>query len=73
MLVQAAKDALLNDQARQLSTPPARVHQGLVISGARFVSTLAESQALCTELPDARAVEMERGPSVTTPLARQLS
>ena len=34
-------------------------HQGLVISGDRFVSTNAESQALRTVLPDALAVEME--------------
>lgn len=34
-------------------------HQGLVISGDRFVSTTAESDALRTALPDALAVEME--------------
>lgn len=36
-----------------------QVHQGLIISGDRFVSTTAECQALQTELPDALAVEME--------------
>lgn len=36
-----------------------RVHEGLVISGDRFVSTAAESLALRTELPQALAVEME--------------
>ena len=36
-----------------------RVHQGLVISGDRFVSTSAESQALRQALPEALAVEME--------------
>jgi adenosylhomocysteine nucleosidase len=36
-----------------------RVHHGLIISGDRFVSRSAESQALRTELPDALAVEME--------------
>jgi adenosylhomocysteine nucleosidase len=36
-----------------------RVHQGLVISGDRFVSTSAESHALRHSLPDALAVEME--------------
>jgi adenosylhomocysteine nucleosidase len=36
-----------------------QVHQGLIISGDRFVSTTTESQALQTELPDALAVEME--------------
>jgi adenosylhomocysteine nucleosidase len=36
-----------------------RVHQGLIISGDRFVSTSAESQALRQALPEALAVEME--------------
>lgn len=36
-----------------------RMHQGLVVSGDRFVATSAESQALRTALPDALAVEME--------------
>lgn len=36
-----------------------RCHQGLLISGDRFVSTTAESEALRRELPDALAVEME--------------
>jgi adenosylhomocysteine nucleosidase len=36
-----------------------RLHQGLVISGDRFVATTAESQALQGELPEALAVEME--------------
>lgn len=36
-----------------------RVHQGLIVSGDRFVSTTAESQALQRSLPDALAVEME--------------
>jgi adenosylhomocysteine nucleosidase len=40
-----------------LDTP--RLHQGLLISGDRFVATTAESQALQRELPDALAVEME--------------
>lgn len=34
-------------------------HEGLLISGDRFVSTTAESEALRRELPDALAVEME--------------
>ncbi len=34
-------------------------HQGLLISGDRFVSTTAESDALRRELPEALAVEME--------------
>jgi adenosylhomocysteine nucleosidase len=35
------------------------VHEGLVASGDRFVSTAAESRALAQALPDALAVEME--------------
>jgi adenosylhomocysteine nucleosidase len=35
------------------------VHEGLIISGDRFVATSAESDALRRELPDALAVEME--------------
>lgn len=35
------------------------VHQGLLVSGDRFVSRTAESQALQAELPDALAVDME--------------
>lgn len=38
---------------------PARVHEGLIVSGDRFVSTAAESAALRTLLPEALAVEME--------------
>ena len=36
-----------------------RLHEGLVISGDRFVSTAVESEALRKALPDALAVEME--------------
>jgi len=36
-----------------------RLHQGLLISGDRFVATTAESMSLQRELPDALAVEME--------------
>jgi adenosylhomocysteine nucleosidase len=42
-----------------LDLDKARVHEGLVISGDRFVATTAESAALQRELPDALAVEME--------------
>ncbi|WP_090043954.1 5'-methylthioadenosine/adenosylhomocysteine nucleosidase [Limnohabitans sp. 2KL-27] len=41
----------------QLHAP--RMHQGLVISGDRFVSASAESQVLRQALPEALAVEME--------------
>lgn len=43
--------------AFDLHTP--RCHQGLLISGDRFVSTTTESQALREVLPEALAVEME--------------
>jgi len=36
-----------------------KVHQGLVISGDRFVCTTPESEKLIRELPNALAVEME--------------
>lgn len=36
-----------------------KVHRGLLVSGDRFVSTTAESEALQRALPDALAVEME--------------
>ena len=36
-----------------------RLHEGLVISGDRFVATAAESAALRQALPDALAVEVE--------------
>jgi adenosylhomocysteine nucleosidase len=44
-------------QAFGLQAP--RLHQGLLLSGDRFVSSTAESQALQRELPEALAVEME--------------
>lgn len=36
-----------------------KVHEGLIVSGDRFVATHAESTALHSHLPDALAVEME--------------
>ena len=39
-----------------------KVHRGLLVSGDRFVSTTAESEALQRALPDALAVEMEGAP-----------
>jgi adenosylhomocysteine nucleosidase len=48
-LVQAARRAL----------PQARVHEGLVASGDRFVSSAAEARALVQALPEVLAVEME--------------
>lgn len=66
----APRRALLEQAAREvLQVPHAAlagfglsdtvVHTGLVVSGDRFVSSAAESQALRTALPDALAVEME--------------
>jgi adenosylhomocysteine nucleosidase len=42
-----------------IDLPAARMHQGLIVSGDRFVATSAESNALQAELPDALCVEME--------------
>ncbi|WP_449371618.1 5'-methylthioadenosine/adenosylhomocysteine nucleosidase [Thiomonas sp.] len=53
-------EALVDADVRQefgLHAP--RVHRGLIISGDRFISTLADSDALRQALPDALAVEME--------------
>ena len=59
--------AVLNDLSSSL-TPETRaafglanpqLHQGLIISGDRFVSTTLESQKLQQDLPQALAVEME--------------
>lgn len=46
-------------EAARTALPQARVHQGLVVSGDRFVSATAEARMLQAELPDALAVEME--------------
>ena len=57
-----ATDAGLTDalvQAAALALPQAPLHQGLVVSGDRFVSTTVEAQALQAALPQALAVEME--------------
>lgn len=65
-LVQAAKLTLADpvaalgaDALAEFGLDAPRVHQGLVVSGDRFVSTSQESLALCEALPDALAVEME--------------
>ena len=44
-------------QAFGLQAP--KLHRGLIASGDRFVSTMAESAALRRDVPDALAVEME--------------
>jgi adenosylhomocysteine nucleosidase len=48
-----------SDALKQFGITQPRVHQGLVVSGDRFVSSAAESAALRALLPDALAVEME--------------
>ncbi len=63
----AAASSVLSDAARCLGRDTLRafglqapaLHQGLVISGDRFVATTAEGAALQRELPEALAVEME--------------
>lgn len=56
----ARLSAALVDAARGLQAARgAAVHEGLVVSGDRFVSTHAESSALKALLPEALAVEME--------------
>ena len=37
----------------------ARLHRGLLVSGDRFVSSVAEAAGLCSALPEALAVDME--------------
>jgi adenosylhomocysteine nucleosidase len=51
--------ALPKSEWLDLDLAHARVHQGLIASGDRFVSQTAESQALVRDIPDALAVEME--------------
>lgn len=48
-----------SDVLQSFAMDAPRCHQGLLVSGDRFVSTTAESRALCDELPRALAVEME--------------
>lgn len=55
-----AADATWSDRlAAAARAQGLRVHEGLVISGDRFVCTAAESRELASRLPDALAVEME--------------
>lgn len=65
-LAQAAQNTLDNlpawlsaDTVVAFQLQQARVHQGLIASGDRFVATSEESAALRQTLPDALAVEME--------------
>jgi adenosylhomocysteine nucleosidase len=45
--------------AAALRSPGARLHQGLIVSGDRFIASAADSATLRALLPDALAVEME--------------
>ncbi len=54
-----APHALGVDHLTAFGIDSPRLHEGLVISGDRFVSTAIESSALRLALPDALAVEME--------------
>jgi adenosylhomocysteine nucleosidase len=58
-VLQAAERHLGPDTLAQFQLHSPQVHQGLIVSGDRFVSTQVESQALCKALPEALAVEME--------------
>lgn len=58
-MLQALPDRLPTATVQTFGLNSPRLHQGLLLSGDRFVSTTAESQALQRELPEALAVEME--------------
>jgi adenosylhomocysteine nucleosidase len=58
-MLQTSASHLPDDVRAASGLQSPRCHQGLLISGDRFVSTTAESEALRRELPEALAVEME--------------
>ncbi|WP_322992786.1 5'-methylthioadenosine/adenosylhomocysteine nucleosidase [Limnohabitans sp.] len=58
-VLQEADRFLGPDTLTQFELALPQMHRGLIVSGDRFVSTTAESQALREALPDALAVEME--------------
>ncbi len=58
-LVAMILEALNADNIGANGSKPLKIHQGLIISGDRFVSSAAEVQALRRDLPDALCVEME--------------
>ena len=55
----AAAQALVSVDMRAGVGAGVQVHQGLIVSGDRFVATAAESRSLQQQLPQALAVEME--------------
>jgi adenosylhomocysteine nucleosidase len=58
-LIAMILEALREDFMPATSLKPFQIHQGLIISGDRFVSSSSEVQALRNALPDALCVEME--------------
>lgn len=58
-VLQAAAEHLGAPAVQAYRLAGRRCHEGLIVSGDRFVSTTAESAALRAELPQALAVEME--------------
>lgn len=58
-VLQRAGDTIGRAHLHAFGIDSPRLHEGLVASGDRFVSTAAESRALAAALPDALAVEME--------------
>ncbi|MBS7808659.1 5'-methylthioadenosine/adenosylhomocysteine nucleosidase [Variovorax sp. PCZ-1] len=55
---------IILEALRAINTPanspkPFKIHEGLIISGDRFVSSASEVQTLRNDLPDALCVEME--------------
>jgi adenosylhomocysteine nucleosidase len=58
-LVAMLLEALHADSFVANGHAPFKIHQGLIISGDRFVSSFAEVQILRSYLPDALCVEME--------------
>jgi adenosylhomocysteine nucleosidase len=66
VLLAAAREAVTSreqwvasQRLRGLGITGPRVHEGLVVSGDRFIATRTEGQALRSALPQALAVEME--------------
>lgn len=59
LAMQDVVDGLPTADWLEVDVSQSRVHQGLIVSGDRFVATSHERQNLCERLPDALAVEME--------------
>jgi adenosylhomocysteine nucleosidase len=58
-LIAMISEALHTISTTASNSNPFKIHEGLIISGDRFVSSLTEVQALRRDLPDALCVEME--------------